>query len=65
MFDKVCDIYSSVLEKNVKSLMESVDEMSQDANKFFNYQRQLIRQQQAKQQFTAKRVSFCAFKFNL
>jgi len=46
---------SSVLEKNVKSLMESVDEMSQDANKFFNYQRQLIRQQQAKQQFMAKR----------
>jgi translation initiation factor 3 subunit H len=48
---------SSMLEKNVKSLIESVDEMSQDANKFFNYQRQLIRQQQAKQQFQAKRAS--------
>jgi len=47
---------SSVLEKDLKLLLESVDEMSQDSNKFFNYQRQLSRQTQAKQQALNKRA---------
>jgi translation initiation factor 3 subunit H len=47
---------SSVLEKDLKLLLEAVDDISQDSNKFFNYQRQLSRQQQAKQQFLAKRA---------
>lgn len=46
----------SVLEKNLKLLMECVDDLSQDANKFFNYQRQHAKQQHAKQQVLAKRV---------
>jgi len=47
---------SSYLEKNVRLLMDSVDDLSQDANKFFNYQRQVAKQQQSKQQFLAKRT---------
>ena len=36
--------------------MECVDDLSQDANKFFNYQRQYAKQQHAKQQVLQKRV---------
>jgi len=45
----------SVLEKNVRLLMGCVDELSQDTNKFFNFQRQNAKQQQAKQQYLTKR----------
>ena len=36
--------------------MECVDDLSQDANKFFNYQRQYAKQQHAKTQVLQKRV---------
>ena len=36
--------------------MESVDEVSMDANKFVNYLRQYQKQQQAKQDYQRKRV---------
>ena len=36
--------------------MDSVDDLSQETNKFFNYQRSLAKQQQAKQQYQQKRV---------
>lgn len=39
----------SYVEKNVRLLMESVDELCQDANKFNNYLRNVARQQQQKQ----------------
>jgi len=45
----------SVLEKNLRLLMECVDEMSQDANRYVNFQRQLAKQTQAKQQYIEKR----------
>ena len=45
-----------MLQKNLQLLMECVDDMSQDSNKYFNYQRQLAKQQQAKQQYQHKRV---------
>ncbi|ELU18873.1 hypothetical protein CAPTEDRAFT_161622 [Capitella teleta] len=43
------------LEKNVSLLIESVDELTQDANKYFGFQRTQARQNQAKQQYLAKR----------
>ena len=46
---------SSFLEKNLRLLMDSVDDLSQETNKFFNYQRSLAKQQQAKQQYLQKR----------
>ncbi|XP_064605529.1 LOW QUALITY PROTEIN: eukaryotic translation initiation factor 3 subunit H-A-like [Liolophura sinensis] len=46
---------SSVLEKNVRQLMECVDDITQDCNKFFNYQRQHLKQQSAKQQYQQRR----------
>ncbi len=36
--------------------MDCVDDLSQDANKYFNYQRQAAKQNQAKQQYIQKRV---------
>ncbi len=36
--------------------MECVDDLSQDSNKFFNWQRQTAKQQHAKQQVLQKRV---------
>lgn len=45
----------SVLEKNLRLLMECVDEMSQDANRYVNFQRQNAKQTQAKEQYLAKR----------
>jgi len=37
--------------------MDAVDDLSQETNKFFNYQRSLAKQQQAKQQHLQKRVN--------
>ena len=47
----------SYLEKNVRLLMESVDELCQDANKFNNHLRNVARQQQQKDAYTQRRVS--------
>jgi len=44
-----------VLEKNLKLLMECVDELNQDVNRYFGYQRQAVKQKQAIQQYVAKR----------
>lgn len=58
----VLSVYSSYLEKNNRLLMDCVDDLTQETNKLFNYQRQLAKQQQAKQQFLQKRVRrHCAF----
>lgn len=64
----VLSVYSSYLEKNTRLLMDCVDDLTQETNKFFNYQRQLAKQQQAKQQFLQKRVRrrafcVCCFRF--
>lgn len=47
---------SSVLEKNLRLLMESVDEVSMDANKYVNYLRQAQKQNVAKLQYQQKRT---------
>jgi len=44
-----------VLEKNLRLLIECVDEMSQDANRYFSFQRQLAKQNQAKLAYQSKR----------
>ena len=49
-------ICSAVLEKNLRQLMECVDDVAMDTNKYLNFQRQNFRQQQAKQQHLLKRV---------
>jgi len=46
---------SAVLEKNLRQLMECVDDVAMDTNKYLNFQRQNFRQQQAKQQYISKR----------
>lgn len=47
---------SSHLEKNMRLMMDCVEDLAQEANKSFNSQRQLAKQQQAKQQYVQKRV---------
>ena len=37
--------------------MESVDDLTQDTNKYFNYQRQAAKQELNKKQYLQKRVS--------
>merc|ERR1719317_1626363 len=46
---------SSMLEKNLRQLMECVDDVAVDTNKYLNFQRNNFRQQQAKQQYIMKR----------
>eukprot|EP00918_Siedleckia_nematoides_P078473 GHVU01171707.1.p1 GENE.GHVU01171707.1~~GHVU01171707.1.p1 ORF type:complete len:339 (+),score=43.52 GHVU01171707.1:25-1017(+) len=46
---------STVLEKNMQMLMDCVDDLSQESNKFFNYQRQVGKQTQLKNQHLQKR----------
>lgn len=48
--------FSSMLEKNLRQLMDCVDEVAMDANRFLNYQRQYNKQSVQKQQFLLKRV---------
>ena len=50
-------VLSAVLEKNLRQLMECVDDVAMDTNKYLNFQRQNFRQTQAKQQYLQKRVS--------
>lgn len=45
-----------VLEKNLQAMMGCVDALNQETNKFINYQRQVMRQQQQKAQFLQKRA---------
>ncbi|GAB6029931.1 hypothetical protein CHUAL_005627 [Chamberlinius hualienensis] len=42
--------------KSMRSLMDSVEELTQETNKVLNHQRQVVKQQQAKQQFLQKRA---------
>ena len=46
---------SSMLEKNLRQLMDCVDDVAMDANRFLNYQRQYYKQHLQKQQFVLKR----------
>ncbi|WAR24144.1 EIF3H-like protein [Mya arenaria] len=46
---------SSMLEKNLKLLMESVDEVAMDANKYVNFQRQLQKQKTSENQLRIAR----------
>lgn len=55
---KLFFVSSSYLEKNVRLLMESVDELCQDANKFNNHLRNVARQQQQKDAYIQRRVSY-------
>jgi translation initiation factor 3 subunit H len=47
---------SSVLERTLRQLMESVDELSQETNKVTNHLRQVGKQQQSKHQYLQKRA---------
>ena len=47
---------SNVLEKNVRSLIENVDELASETNKYLNYHKQLQKQNHLKQQHLQKRV---------
>lgn len=53
-----CTISSSVLETQLRSMMDRVDELNQEAIKFNRFQVQVIRQQQDKHRFTLKRVNY-------
>eukprot|EP00057_Strongylocentrotus_purpuratus_P030053 XP_780589.3 PREDICTED: eukaryotic translation initiation factor 3 subunit H-B [Strongylocentrotus purpuratus] len=47
----------TLLEKNVELLMDQVDDLWQDTNKFFNYQRSMAKTNQAKTQHINKRTA--------
>ncbi|XP_021351508.1 eukaryotic translation initiation factor 3 subunit H-like [Mizuhopecten yessoensis] len=48
---------SSMLEKNLRQLMESVDDVAMDANRYLNFQRQAAKQKLQKSQYIQKRAS--------
>ena len=52
---------SNVLEKNLRSLIENVDELGSETNKFLNHHKQLQKQNHLKQQYLQKRVRFSKF----
>ncbi|KAL9980869.1 hypothetical protein ACROYT_G009508 [Oculina patagonica] len=54
----------SYLEKNVRLLMEGVDELCQDANKFNNHLRNVARQQQQKDAYHQRRQAENATRHN-
>eukprot|EP00053_Salpingoeca_punica_P013133 m.118383 g.118383 ORF g.118383 m.118383 type:complete len:339 (+) comp16116_c0_seq1:96-1112(+) len=54
-FDRLDLNTQSFLEKNVRLLMDCVDELSNDSQKFHMYQRNLARQEQLRRQFQEKR----------
>jgi hypothetical protein len=58
---------SNVLEKNLRSLIDNVDELCMETNKFLNYHKQLQKQNHLKQQHIQKRVSlkFLVVKTNI
>ncbi|XP_071807374.1 eukaryotic translation initiation factor 3 subunit H-B-like [Asterias amurensis] len=45
----------NMLEKNLELLMDYVDDLAQETNKYMNYQRAMTKLQQNKQQYTYKR----------
>ena len=47
---------ASVLENQLRAMMDRVDELNQEAIKFNRFQQQVIRQQQDKHRLLAKRV---------
>ena len=47
---------SNVLEKVMRSLIENVDELASETNKFLNYHKQVQKQNHLKQQHLQKRV---------
>ena len=49
------------MEKNLKLMMECVDDLSQDTNKYMNFQRQTAKQEMNKKQYLLKRVSSLKF----
>jgi hypothetical protein len=49
---------SNVLEKNIRSLIENIDELGTETTKFLNYHKQLQKQNHLKQQYIQKRVKF-------
>mgnify|MGYP001792273496 CR=1 FL=1 len=49
--------FSNVMENYLKLLMDTVDDLSQDTNKYHNYQKMYGKQQQAKEAQLTKRVS--------
>lgn len=53
-----CFVFSSMLEKNLRQLMECVDDVAMDTNKYLNFQRNNFKQQQMKQQYLMKRVGY-------
>lgn len=46
---------SNVLEKVMRSLIENVDELASETNKYLNYHKQLQKQNHLKQQYLQKR----------
>ena len=58
LFNVLLSNKRSVLEKHLRSLTDNVDELLQDTNKFNIYQRQVVKQQQEKQKYIQKRVSY-------
>ncbi|GIZ03602.1 eukaryotic translation initiation factor 3 subunit H [Caerostris extrusa] len=48
---------ASVLEKSLGAMMENVDSLCQETNKLTNHQRQVTKQQQAKNQYLQKRAA--------
>ncbi len=50
---------TGVLEKQLRYMMESVDELAQEVNKYNIFQRQVVKQNQMKQQALQRRVSYC------
>lgn len=47
----------STLDRQLRCLMDSVDDLSQEASKFNNFQRQVSKLQQDKHKYIQKRVS--------
>ena len=56
--------HSQVLQKNMQLLMDNVDTLQQDLYRLLGYEKNLAKQQQAKQQFIQRRVrlGLCAHK---
>lgn len=54
---------SNVLEKNIRSLIENVDELGSEMTKFLNYHKQLQKQNHLKQTYLQKRVIINVFLF--
>jgi len=56
---------STVLEGQLRNLMDRVDDLNQEAIKFNRYQQTVIRQSGEKHRYLQKRVIFLTLMFNL